>query len=67
MKWFCVFIISLSPIGEGNGNPPQYSCLENSMGYNLWGCKELGTTEGLHFHFSLSLSPMSAANFNFLR
>ena len=31
--------------GEGNGNPLQYSCLENSMeqrsltGYNLWGCR----------------------------
>ena len=33
--------------GGGNGNPLQYSCLENSMdkrslmGYSLWGCKEL--------------------------
>ena len=31
-------------IGEGNGNPLQYSCLENSMdgeavGYSPWGCK----------------------------
>jgi len=25
------FHFSLSCIGEGNGNPPQYSCLENSM------------------------------------
>ena len=30
--------------GEGNGNPLQYSCLENSMefslvGYSPWGCK----------------------------
>ena len=27
---------------EGNGNPPQYSCLENSMdrGYSPWHCKE---------------------------
>ena len=37
--------------GDGKGNPLQYSCLENSMkqrslvGYNLWGRKELGTTE----------------------
>ena len=23
--------------GEGNGNPLQYSCLENSVGYNTWG------------------------------
>ena len=28
--------------GEGNGNPHQYSCLENSMkrGYSPWDCKE---------------------------
>ena len=24
------------------------------VGYSPWGSKELGTTEGLHFHFSLS-------------
>ena len=37
--------------GEGNGNPLQYSCLKNSMGYNPWGCKQSDTTERLHFHF----------------
>ena len=33
--------------GEGNGNPLQYSSLENSMdrGYHPWGCKESDTTE----------------------
>ena len=34
--------------GEGNSNPLQYSCLENSMdlvGYSPWGHKELDTTE----------------------
>ena len=37
--------------GEGNGNPLQYSCLENPsdretwVGYSPWGCKELDTTE----------------------
>ena len=37
--------------GEGNGNPLQYSCLENSMdggvwwAYSPWGRKELDTTE----------------------
>ena len=38
--------------GEGNGNPLQYSCLENSMDggawwatYSPWGCKEPDTTE----------------------
>ena len=25
------------PIGEGNGNPLQYSCLENPIGRGAWG------------------------------
>ena len=41
--------------GEGNGNPLQYSCLENPMDGGDWqatvSCKELDTTEWLHFHF----------------
>ena len=43
--------------GEGNGNPLQYSCLENSMdkgawwATSLWGCKELDTIEqGTYIH-----------------
>ena len=39
--------------GEGNGNPFQYSCLENLMNwgawgtnYSLWGRKESDMTEG---------------------
>ena len=48
--------------GEGNGNPLQYSCLENSMdweapqslvGYSPWGRKESDMTEQLHFTSSL--------------
>jgi len=44
--------------GEGNGNPLQYSCLENPKfrgawaGYSLWGRKESDTNEQL----TLSLS-----------
>ena len=34
--------------GEGNGNPLQYSCLENSTDEGAWGCKELNMTELLH-------------------
>ena len=43
--------------GEGNGNPLQYSCLENPMGGGArWAtvhgvAKSLDTTEWLHFHF----------------
>ena len=41
-------------LGVGNGNPLQYSYLENSMDkrsledYSPWGCKELDTTECTH-------------------
>ena len=40
--------------GEGNGNPLQYSCLENPKDRGAWcpwGPKELDTAEQLHFHF----------------
>ena len=46
---------------EGNGNPLQYSCLENPMDGGAWqdtvhwGHKESDTTERLHFHFQRSL------------
>ena len=31
--------------GEGNGNPLQYSCLENSMGRGAWWAKIHGVTK----------------------
>ena len=34
--WALHFHFSLSCIGEGNGNPLQYSCLENSMDGEAW-------------------------------
>ena len=42
--------------GEGNGNPLQYSCLENPIDGGArrlqpWGHKESDTTERLNFHF----------------
>ena len=51
------------PLGEGNGHPLQYSCLENSTDRGDWwatvhgGCKESDTTEWLTLSVSLSLSP----------
>ena len=57
--------------GEGNGNPLQYSCLENSMDRGAWRAKshkELDTTEWLtHTHTDIhprspsSKSPAAAA------
>ena len=46
--------------GVGNGNPFQYSCLDNSMdreawqGYNPWDCKELAMTDRTHTYTSYS-------------
>ena len=65
---------------EGNGNPLQYSCLENPMDrgawqYSPWGRKELDMTERLHFTFHLhqrlfsflSLSAIRAVSSAYLR
>ena len=40
------FHFSLSYIGEGNGNPLQYSCLENLMDGGAWKAAVLGVAEG---------------------
>ena len=37
---------SLSCIGEGNGNPLQYSCLENPMDGGAWKAAVHGVAEG---------------------
>ena len=39
------FHFSLSCIGEGNGNPLQYSCLENSMDKGGWWATVHGVTK----------------------
>ena len=51
------------PLEKWNGNPRQYSCLENSMdrerslvGYSPWGHKELDTTEWLPYHHTWSIA-----------
>ena len=45
--------------GEGNGNPHQYSCPENSMDRGAWWAtdKELDMTELLHFPSFFLLLP----------
>ena len=47
--------------GEGNGNPLQYSCLENSMDRGIWGATLLGVAKSrtwlsTHYIFSISIS-----------
>ena len=53
--WKSIFMSYLCPVftascREGNGNPPQYSCLENSgqkrlVGFCPWSCTESDMTE----------------------
>ena len=52
--------------GEGNGNPLQYSCLENSMDGRAWGCKESDMTKQLHFTllYFFTCMPISSINLN---
>ena len=51
--------------GEENGNPVQYSCLENSMDGGIWQAtvhgvtKRSDRTEQLHFHFLCARSLQS--------
>ena len=53
--------------GGGNGNPLQYSCLENEAhgqrsleGCSPWGRKELGTTEPAHTGSTAQKLPVPA-------
>ena len=39
------FHFSLSCIGEGNGNPLQYSCLENPMDGGVWWATDHGVAK----------------------
>ena len=35
-KCWLIFLLTLIKVGEGNGNPLQYSCLENPMDGEAW-------------------------------
>ena len=43
--------------GEGNGNPLQYSCLENSTDREAWQATVHGVETGQDWAISLSLCP----------
>ena len=74
-----LFFMFLSPflfcIGESNGTPLQYSCLENPMdggawkAASPWGRWGMDMTERLHFtfHFHFSLSRSGEGNGNLLQ
>ena len=55
-----IYKLQLYTLTEGNGNPLQYSCLENPMDGGTWKAAVHGVAEGrtwlsdFHFHFSLS-------------
>ena len=46
--WVHLFLLLTRPVssrGEGNGNPHQYSCLENSLDRGVWWATVLGDTK----------------------
>ena len=59
--------------GEGNGNPLQYSCLENPHGqrsladYSPWGRKESDTTERLTLVIVVAFSPVPGPYYGLIR
>ena len=42
----CVKELASEKLGEGNGSPLQYSCLENPMGGGAWKVAVHGVAEG---------------------
>ena len=66
-----LLFLYFEPFGEGNGNPLQYSCLENSMDkrawwaiYSPWGYKELDKTG--HSCVKVSFTQVGSCFFFFL-
>ena len=51
-----------SETGEGNGNPLQYSCLENPMDRGAWRATVLGVTKELEMTQQLTTTTVNAEN-----
>jgi len=64
--WECTWLLHSS--GEGNGNPLQYSCLENSMDGGAWWAAVHGVTKSQtqlsDFTFFLSIVSVGEGNSN---
>jgi len=58
------FHFSLSCIGEGNGNPLQYSCLENPRDGGAWWAAVYGVTQSRTQLKRLSRSSSSTSSYN---
>ena len=43
--WLQIFVITSAGTGEGNGNPLQYSCLENPVDRGVWWAAVHGVTQ----------------------
>ena len=56
---FIIFIDIYVPIGEGNGNPLQYSCLENPRDGGAWRAAVYWVTQSLTWLKGLSSSSSS--------
>ena len=52
--------------GEGNGNPLQYSCLENPMDGGAWWATVHGVSKSLKDYFLFSFGIAIIEHFNFL-
>ena len=59
------FHVSLSCIGEGNGNPLQYSCLENPRDRGAWWAAVYGVTQSRTRLKQLSSSSSSSTSRQF--
>ena len=52
--------------GRGHGNPPQYSCLENPMGWGAWRATVHGVTKVKHDWSYWACTHALAFNFHFI-